>query len=49
MQTDVGAGPRQRSHRLASALVIVVLVCILALSLVGLYTTIRFAVRLLAQ
>jgi hypothetical protein len=49
VQTDVGAGPRQRSHRLASALVIVVLVCILALSLVGLYTTIRFAVRLLAQ
>ncbi|WCK01120.1 DUF6584 family protein [Agrobacterium tumefaciens] len=46
VQTNVGARPRQQTHRLASALVIVVVVCVLALSLIGLYTVIRFAVRL---
>ncbi|MCZ7454999.1 hypothetical protein ACQZ5D_23305 [Agrobacterium sp. 22-211-1] len=49
IQTDISTRPYQRPHRLASALVIAVLVCVLALSLVGIYTTIRFAVRILAE
>ena len=49
IQTDISTRPYQRPHRLASALVIAILVCVLALSLVGIYTTIRFAVRNLAE
>ncbi|MDH7801152.1 hypothetical protein [Rhizobium sp. AN70] len=49
MQTDVSPRPHQRPHRLASALVVFVIVSVLALSLVGLYTTIGFAVRILMQ
>ncbi|ANV23173.1 MULTISPECIES: hypothetical protein [Agrobacterium] len=49
IQTDVDARPCQRSHRMTSILAIVSLVCLLALSLVGLYTTIGSAVRLFAD
>ncbi|MDZ7926102.1 MAG: hypothetical protein U5L46_02825 [Agrobacterium sp.] len=49
IQPDASPRPHQRPHRLASALVIFVIVSVLTMSLVGLYTTIGFAVRILAQ
>ncbi|OAE46948.1 hypothetical protein A7J57_12820 [Agrobacterium tumefaciens] len=49
VKTDVSTRPYQRPHRLASALVIAVFVVVLALSLVGLYTTLRFTGQILAE
>lgn len=49
LQTNVSTRPYQRPHRLASALVMAVIVCVLGLSLVGLYTAIASALRLLAE
>lgn len=49
LQTHVNTRPYQRPHRLTSALFTAVIVCVLALSLSGLYTTISFAVRTLTE